>query len=1525
MSRERLLRIDDEFSAFDWSRAARELDVPTDVARSLYLRAIRITADPARAEMLYRRWLREAAGARPRPAATAAPGRQTRVRHEAGDASETRRSRDRDRLAPGRSTRVLLEARRHDARVLGTEAVDRAVQVHASNPSPAPGHAALVGDDRSTAVDAQVDRAPRPGAAGRALASDLAARFAPHVGPTAVGAARLHTDEAADQIAASHRARALTIGTDIFFARGEYTPGTVRGDELLAHELTHVAQGQRGELMRAAAKGIDSGGPLDPAEAEADLRARLAVLQLHPPETVLPTLAQPAAQPTSEADRAAMLAAQQQRITLADQTSAPLVVPAAAPVVTPQAPIAHPAPSIVSPPASPSTDNAYVAAFEALPSRQALELWPSAGTRATALTAAEQARFDAGLPPMPIVLAGNAAPTGAAAGGAGPGQAPAGGNGSAAGALPADASTGQPAAPATAAEIAQQAIAAVNAILAALAAPPPDPAQAQADGQAAIDSLPTTAPAVQTNPGTAPMTDLSGQTDPVRAVADRQNAVTDGTRALDDARTRIVTGPGAAQIQPVKLDDKLPVPAEQPAGPMPALPAVDGMAKLKGWNLPGNAQSSFDAIAKPKLDANLVQARLQMTQADTTRDTDRANAVADSQDKVKQAHTDADQQQQIKVAETRARIAGYQADTLLKQENEVKKLDTQAGDQKKTTVGKINDRLQTDQAKVDRDYKDAQKRADDRKQQGEAEAAQKKRDAQDQANSQSWWDQLVGAISDAINQIASEITQVLDGIATAVGQILDEVKTAACQVIDATRDFVCQTLTELGDWLKSAVDALIGSVFPELAAALDRRIDDAVSAATTAVNAVADDLKAGVTALCDGLKAAIDGVIAAFKTAVQAAATLAQAAITGDWSLAARMVIDGILAALGIDPAAFYALIGKAEDSIEKIVENPGAFVGHLIDAVKLGFRQFGDNFWTYLQDGVVQWLFGTFSQAGIQMPASFDIAGIFDLVCQILGLTWPRLRGKVVAVIGEANAGRLEFVAGYLQALVTGGFAGLWDKIQQDLSNLWDMVVGGIKDWLIQNVVQQAILKLATMWNPIGAIFELIQTAWNAYQWLRENAQRIFGLVEAVVNSISSIVAGDISGAANLVESSLAKLVPIAISLFADLLGLGGIADQMKQIIGQVQALVDQAIDALIQRVKALFKDNKGAGHGDTGDAIKHFSDKDGTQHELTVHLTDGVPDIKVASNNPTGVQHQIQTRRAAQPPLSPDQAAALDRAWALYDTLVANARKLEPGEDVGVALQADMTLLSQELVAGTAWANGDVPDTLVTFGGSGGTKSVLANPLTRRPGNTVGSPAEDVLPGWTQQVGQQTPGAGGNLMWRRVHLLGDMLHGPGNNPQNLVPGSAMTNQQLRNGPEKAALDAIVAGDTLRYEVTATPHATKPFFPGSMHVRVTRLAPGTGTLFDRAIQVSDPPTGSTLQFTAAQQAVIDAYEALRAQYGRTPTQQEVLKHLDKKGKGNISMAVSEIRRVVAETDLKTLDDAGRQLIERARAALDLP
>jgi hypothetical protein len=59
---------------------------------------------------------------------------------------------------------------------------------------------------------------------------------------------KVHTDGQSDQLNRSIQARAFTTGEDVFFRQGEYNPGSRGGQELLAHELTHVVQQSGGAL-----------------------------------------------------------------------------------------------------------------------------------------------------------------------------------------------------------------------------------------------------------------------------------------------------------------------------------------------------------------------------------------------------------------------------------------------------------------------------------------------------------------------------------------------------------------------------------------------------------------------------------------------------------------------------------------------------------------------------------------------------------------------------------------------------------------------------------------------------------------------------------------------------------------------------------------------------------------------------------------------------------------------------------------------------------------------------------------------------------------------------------------------------------------------------------------------------------------------------------------------------------------------------------------------------------------------------
>ncbi len=96
---------------------------------------------------------------------------------------------------------------------------------------------------------------------GRPL--DLGTRrfFEPRIG-CGLSSVRIFTDSAAGQSAESIQARAYTLGNNIIFGHGEYSPGSERGKHLLAHELAHVAQQSQGSsavgLQRQAAPGSGS-------------------------------------------------------------------------------------------------------------------------------------------------------------------------------------------------------------------------------------------------------------------------------------------------------------------------------------------------------------------------------------------------------------------------------------------------------------------------------------------------------------------------------------------------------------------------------------------------------------------------------------------------------------------------------------------------------------------------------------------------------------------------------------------------------------------------------------------------------------------------------------------------------------------------------------------------------------------------------------------------------------------------------------------------------------------------------------------------------------------------------------------------------------------------------------------------------------------------------------------------------------------------------------------------------------------
>jgi len=94
---------------------------------------------------------------------------------------------------------------------------------------------------------------------------------------------RVHSDEQAHRSAEATDAEAYTVGQDIVFATGRYSPNTTGGRELLAHELTHVVQQ---DFAAPISSGAITLGKIDEHEASADETAAAVVSGSAPTSTV---------------------------------------------------------------------------------------------------------------------------------------------------------------------------------------------------------------------------------------------------------------------------------------------------------------------------------------------------------------------------------------------------------------------------------------------------------------------------------------------------------------------------------------------------------------------------------------------------------------------------------------------------------------------------------------------------------------------------------------------------------------------------------------------------------------------------------------------------------------------------------------------------------------------------------------------------------------------------------------------------------------------------------------------------------------------------------------------------------------------------------------------------------------------------------------------------------------------------------------------------------------------------------------
>ena len=266
-------------------------------------------------------------------------------------------------------------------------------------------------------------------------------------------------------------------------------------------------------------------------------------------------------------------------------------------------------------------------------------------------------------------------------------------------------------------------------------------------------------------------------------------------------------------------------------------------------------------------------------------------------------------------------------------------------------------------------------------------------------------------------------------------------------------------------------------------------------------------------------------------------------------------------------------VISRAASAIGMIIAHPIAFLGNLVDAGKTGFLNFKDHIVEHLEKGFMEWLFGAVAAAGIQLPKKFDLAGIFGLAMQILGLTYANIRSRAVKILGEKVVKSLESAAEVFKVLIAEGPAGLWRFIKDKLGDLQVMVIDKIKAFVMEKIIIAGVTWLIGLLNPASAFIKACKAIYDIIMFFVDHGKQILDLVNAIIDSITAIAKGAIRAAAAMVEESLARAIPVIIGFLGSLLGVSGISDKIKEVIDAIRAPINAAIDWVITKALDLAK----------------------------------------------------------------------------------------------------------------------------------------------------------------------------------------------------------------------------------------------------------------------------------------------------------------------------------------------------------------
>ena len=225
------------------------------------------------------------------------------------------------------------------------------------------------------------------------------------------------------------------------------------------------------------------------------------------------------------------------------------------------------------------------------------------------------------------------------------------------------------------------------------------------------------------------------------------------------------------------------------------------------------------------------------------------------------------------------------------------------------------------------------------------------------------------------------------------------------------------------------------------------------------------------------------------------------------------------------------------------------------------------------------QWLLGGLAKTGLKLPTQLDVPGVVELLLSVFGLNkdavLAKLHERLVNVVGPENAQHIETlltkVGGVALTLFKQGPAAAWKEIVAEAKHLRAQALDFVRDGVL-DVAKKGIAKfVAGLVVPGGGFLLAAKGIYDTIMTFIEKGKQIAAVGRAFFESVQKIAAGDLTTAAQKVEDTLVRILPVVLAFVAKLLNLDGLTAQIQAGLQKVQAPVNRAVDAVLDKVEKL------------------------------------------------------------------------------------------------------------------------------------------------------------------------------------------------------------------------------------------------------------------------------------------------------------------------------------------------------------------